>query len=527
MRDPRIDVVIRTGQGGQNDLQSNIQFGNVKSYIRQPFNAYPPALPSNYLDFMKLYYTTLDNDQIDENPYFTHRLNYRKLSDLASGKKGNTDYLIARWGLKYYTFFKMNSNLNKESLINDKRNPVKAYIKSASKIEEVFYELKNKLEVSDTSLGNLLINTQNEVVQTLLLESLKMEDIMNDSMNKSSLGLGYNHYCGCDRPTTLPEHGHDHHHHPCDDNTFFGDQKALYVNLVDLLHKINYNLTYPKLAEGMVSRKELELELEKIIPGVPRDELAAILLKYPTLDNLDVKLTNFVTKAENQALLSGYVMKTDAVNYVTVDFLTNYYTKAEVDTALDKYMLKSDYRPTSSYSQTEIDAMFANYYTSDIIDLKISNLVDKTLVTREYLAETNYTKEEIENLLLEYQKAEEMGNIFYDKNDIDSKFTSLSDVYLSKEEADEKFLAKADIPSLGDITIDKVSSKTYVDNKVSIATQEVRAEADRKYATIPQVENTFKEYVTLTEYQAMKNSLEQRIVALETEIAAIKKHLSL
>ena len=350
---------------------------------------------------------------------------------------------------------------------------------------------------------------------------------MNDNISKSSLGLGYEHYCN--KPVTLPEHNHCHNHNckPCDENTFFGDQKALYVNLVDVLNKINYNLTYPKLAEGMVTRQELELELEKIIPGVPRDELAAILLKYPTINDLDVKLTEYVSKAENQAILSSYVMRSDIINHVTIEFMTNYYTKPEINTLLDQYMLKSDYKPTSSYTQTEIDAMFANYYTSEIIDLKINNLVNNTLVTRDYLSNVSYTKEEIENLLSEYQKIEEMSNIFYDKNDIDSKFTSLSDVYLTKEAADEKFLAKADIPSINEITIDNIASKTYVDNKVTIATQEIRSEADRKYATIPQVENTFKEYVTMTEYQAMKNSLEQRIVALETEIAAIKRQLSM
>lgn len=502
------------------DLQTNINFGDTVSVLKHPFNNYPPPIPNNYIDFMRLYFSQLDNSGFVNHdiPYFEYSFNYSMLNEMA--KNGYLDYLVARMGLKYYSFFKIAEYNHHKNVFVNIRTPIESFNRAGAKIEECFYELKNQLEVSDSSIGNLLINNFNNVIDTLTTEILKMEEINMSSLENSQLG---NVGCGVSNPNQNPS--------SVPNNALFGGSNDLYCQLMQMLANINYNLSNPKIPSGMVSNKELILELEKIKPGVPRDELSMILAKYPTLDAVDLKLSTYLSKAENSAILSAYLLKADAVNFVTSDMMGNYYTAREIDGITDKFLLKTEYKPLEAYNKTEIDAKLSEYYKSHVVDLLLRELARK-----EYVDQNFYNKEMISELLSKYLPKDEYTSSYsklemdaffanyYSKVEIEAKNSEINDkiaTLVTKEEADATYLRKEDVPS-ADTDLSSYATKEYADNAIVTAKSEIVTESDRKYATQNQVTTSLADYTRNTEFQAAKQALEQKDASIEEKVTTLE-----
>lgn len=422
--DVSIDV-LRKSSNRNIDLCSDYRFGETQHY-NLPFRNTPPEVPNNYIDFMRLYYTKLNQNKVNEIILFDERLDYHTLKSLSFkfGGKGYDDFLMSRMGLKYFVFYRYHGYDDLKEISVNYNYPAKEYKRSAENIENMLLDLQYKVETGKDSLGTLLIEDHNSIVKNLLIESLKMEEIMDNYNNNSNLSYT-DHDCPHD-----PCH-HDHHHH----KPFFGSKDTIYKQLMDILARIDHSLQYPKVPEGIVTYDHLLSELAKY-KGVDRPTLDVILGDYVTVTDLIVKLGKYLSREELDDIIKSLATKIELEEYAKVqDIRDNYMNKLLILEKFDKV-----------YTKDEITEIISNLVTEDRLDVRLER----------YLA-----IESLKDIIVKYATIEEVTNRF-----------------VTKLEAQETYAKKAEITDINDKIIDIESNYKIKDTELE---EKIRALSEKGY----------------------------------------------
>lgn len=356
----RYDVSIdvhRKSRDRNTDLCCDYRFGETQHY-NLPFRNTPPEVPNNYIDFMKLYYVKLNQDKVDEIILFNERLNYNNLKSLSYkfGGKGYDDFLLSRIGLKYFVFYRYHGydDLKGNFFVNHEY-PAKEYKRSAENIENMLLDLQYRIETGKDSLGTHLIEDSNSIVKNLLIESLKMEEIMDNYNNNSYLS-----YANCNHNSTGEVMNQNNNN---EQTPYFGCKDSIYKSLMDILARIEYSLQYPKVPEGIVTYDHLMSEIAKY-KGVSRQELDVILASYTTTTDLALKLANYLGKDENDAVIKTLATKIEFEDYVKSqeEKLSKIYTKEEVDGIVENLV-----------SEDRLDVRLERYLAIDALNEIVTN----------------------------------------------------------------------------------------------------------------------------------------------------------
>lgn len=557
--------------GGPSEYEKRLSSGFANRIVntKAPFKLDHLNLPGNVIDFMNLAYVSLENNSIEENSYYTKKLDYRYLKEFvpkALNGQNVIDFALANLGLKYFTFFNhwKTKNSSKTTSFIQKTNRHQQFIRSSHKLEEMFREIALQSSNANTTVVNVVENLQNNIINTMFIETLKMEEIMTDFRNTSDLNTnGYAPVPNCNHQT--PGYNPEQLH---------GGKDVLFRHLTNILNSIDYSLKNPTVPQGMVTEKELQLELEKLIPGVTKEQLALILSEYTKEETVNFKLTNFLSKAEFETRATAFATKAEVNGFISLDRLNDYYNKRDIDNALARYLTKDEYTPVDAYNKLEIDAKLNNYYEKHIVDYMISSLVSKSEFSEtiyrksevdqklsEYIKRSEYTpvdaysKLEIDHMFLKYYTKEEVStivdainakiannitteqladtlSIYMTASNVNDIVTSLltetqaAEIYLSKSEAEATYAKLEDIPTLGDngeIDLSTYASKTYVDNKATSLKTDIVDNVLSAYAKTDAVDTKFNEYVRNTDFQDLKSNLEGKVTTLESKVIQLEQ----
>ena len=519
--DVSIDV-LRKSSNRNVDLCSDFRFGETQHY-NLPFRNIPPEVPNNYIDFMRLYYVKLNQNKVDEIILFNERLNYSKLRSLSYkfGGKGYDDFLLSRMGLKYFVFYRYHGYDNLKKIFVNFEYPVKEYKRSSENIENMLLDLQYKVETGKDSLGTLLIEDHNSIVKNLLIESLKMEEIMDNYNSKSNISRRYNDH-HCNMPTDCNSNDKNHE---CDNTPFFGGKDSVYKCLMDILNRIDYSLQYPKVPEGIVTYDHLLSELAKY-KGVDRPTLDVILGDYVTVTDLVVKLGKYLTKEELNDVIKTLATKIELEEYAKVqDVKDNYFNKLVV---LEKF--------DNVYTKEQIEEIVANLVTEDRLDVRLER----------YLA-TEALKDIIEN----YITIDDASKSFVSRNEANELYAKASDIvdfndkiidietnYKIKDTELEEKIAALSQKGYDDTEIqgkvnDLQTKSNELEGKIT-AEGVLRADKDKdideKIVNLTNKDGELENKITASNLsiEAIKTELTEKtakITRLEEEVAEIKKIL--
>lgn len=492
--DVAIDV-LRKSSNSNVDLSSDFRFGETQHYCL-PFRNTPPEVPNNYIDFMRLYYTKLNQNKENEILLFDERLDYKTLKSLSYkfGGKGYDDFLLSRMGLKYFVFYRYHGYEKLRKIFVNFEYPVKEYKRSAENIENLLLDLQYKIETGKDSLGTLLIEDRNDIVKNLLIESLKMEEIMDKYNTNSHLSRKN---CNCN---DSQDDSRD-----CDVTPFFGCKDTIYKNLMDILNRIDYSLQYPKVPEGIVTYDHLLSELAKY-KGVDRPTLDVILGDYVTVTDLVVKLGKYLTREELDDVVRSLATKIELEDYAkNQDIKDNYLNKLTVLEKFDKV-----------YTKDEIDEIVKTLVSEDRLDVRLER----------YLA-----TEALKDIISNYITIDEASKSFVSRNEAAELFASKDEAgNLRSEVADINISYKAKDAELEE-KIKALSEKGYDDTEIQSKVNEIQTKANELDGKIAAESTLRTEKVKELNDKIVENSnkiaeIEPKVTANTQSIESIKTELT-
>ena len=506
-------------------MTEEIMGSKIHSY-RNPYDLSAPPMPGNYLDFMNLVYVAIENDTIDNIPYLKKKIDVRNVRDLFTKHYG--EYCLARRGLKYFAFYTIAKAENKKDFFINKENIIKEFTMAGTDIQNIFLSLAEKIKSENTTLSELLDKNFNNCLSNLTLSTIKLEEILKIQSYSSLLGFENN-------INKKDENKMEN------SNEFFGHQHTLYQYLVTILKSIDETLKNPKTSEGtetkegMVTKEELASALSKIVPGISEDELTKILKNYSTLNEVELKLVNYVLKSDFENRLLGFVTSEQAQNFANkseipseevIDNKLNssdadikFATKEEVSKKLDKEEALQTYASqnwvTNKINEASLggdrqDIDLSAYALNTTVDTKVENIKNE-LTTN---IETRLTEAQANE---KYAKKDEIPSIdnLATKEEVNQKLT--------KDQADALYAKVDNIPS-----IDGLASSTDLEAKLD------KAEAETTYAKKAEIPEAYDDSeikaqlankIEQSAIDTVKEELNNKILELTAKIEELTKKI--
>lgn len=503
--EPNGGVVTICGDPPCLHMSEDVPGGKLHTY-RNPYNLSSPPMPGNYLDFMNLVYVALENKTVNNIPYLTKKINFCNVSDLPD--KASGEYSLARRGLKYLAFYSVAKDENKADIFIDKSNMVKEFVDSGNDIERIFITLNQKMDSENFTLSELLDKNFNNSLSNLTISSIKMEEILKMNAYNSGLSVSNNSGCCCNHHNNNGSSnelfGHQHNLYQYlvqilkQTNEILANPKvpegmvtreelALSLSKIipgvseEELAKILKNYTTPSDVELKLVNYVLKTDLENrlsnyiakadAIKYTTKDEVKAELVenlaKYYDKQIIDIMIKNLSSKDEIDLKLQNYLLKADykeaLADYATKEYVANQINNAALGGTTGTPNVDLSIYETKEETKTQIAAAKAEILATAATKVELAAKLDKTE------ADTLYAKKgevstggTVDVDLSEYAKTEEIAATYATKEYVTTQINNAQlggsdaeidlSIYATKEEVANTYATKDEIPEAVDLS---------------------------------------------------------------------------